>query len=162
GGGGACVAYMADKKSINEGVPEGVIFTPVAPSGLGASADRPAAVPMLARGLYLLHARYGRRPFESLVVPAEELARFGTPVSRSLARGIAVVGEALFTDPAARTVFSHGGTPLTDGQQLLQPELAATLTQIRVSGVGDFYGGALARRIEQATPIAGGPVSLAD
>src|SRR4051812_13568193 len=89
GGGGACLAYAGDKKSQNQGVPEAVLFTPVAPASLGPNADRPAAVPMLARGLYLLHARYGSLPFESLIVPSEQLARFGTPTPRALANDIA-------------------------------------------------------------------------
>ena len=162
GGGGACLAYAADKKSANNGVPEAVMFTPVAPASLGANADRPAAVPMLARGLYLLHARYGRLPFESLIVPAEQMARFGTPAPRALVRDLALVAGPLLADPNARAVFSQDGAPLTEGQTLLQPDLAATLAQIRVSGVGDLYTGALARRIEQAAPLAGGPISLAD
>ncbi len=82
-----------------------MLFTPVAPASLGASADRPAAVPMLARGLYLLHARYGHLPFESLIVPAEQLARFGTPASRALVRDIALVAGPLLADPNARAVF---------------------------------------------------------
>ena len=45
GGGGACLAYSAGDKSVSEGTPEGVMFTPVAPPGGGAGADRPAAVP---------------------------------------------------------------------------------------------------------------------
>ena len=32
GGGGACIAYAADKKSVNDGVPEAVLFPPVAPA----------------------------------------------------------------------------------------------------------------------------------
>jgi gamma-glutamyltranspeptidase/glutathione hydrolase len=162
GGGGACVAYAADKKSVNGGVPEAVIFTPVAPSGFAAGADRPAAVPMLPRGLYLLHARYGRRPFESLIVPAEQLARFGTPASRALVRDLSLVSGPLFADPNTRAVFSKDGSPLVEGQQLVQSDLGATLSQLRVAGVGDFYNGALARRIEQASPLAGGPIALAD
>ncbi len=162
GGGGACLAYAADKKSVNEGVPEAVVFTPVAPASLGANADRPAAVPMLARGLYLLHARYGRLPFESLIVPAEQLARFGTPAPRALVRDIALVAGPLLADPNARAVFSQGGTPLAEGQTLIQPDLGATLAQIRVAGVGDFYTGLLARRIVQAAPLAGGPLALTD
>jgi gamma-glutamyltranspeptidase/glutathione hydrolase len=160
GGGGACVAYAADKKSVNNGVPEAVIFTPIASASSGG--DRPAAVPMLPRGLYLLHARYGRRPFESLMVPAEQLARFGTPASRALVRDLALVSGPLFADPNTRAVFSKDGAPIVEGQQLLQSDLGATLAQIRVSGVGDFYTGALARRIEQASPLAGGPIALAD
>jgi gamma-glutamyltranspeptidase/glutathione hydrolase len=162
GGGGACLAFAADKKSPNQGVPEAIMFLPVAPSGLGANADRPAAVPMLARGLYLLHARYGRVAFESLIVPAEQLARFGTPTPRTLARDIATVAGPLFADPNARAVFSQNGTPLAEGQTLTQPDLAATLTRMRVQGVGDFYTGQLARRIVQASPLAGGPLTLAD
>jgi gamma-glutamyltranspeptidase / glutathione hydrolase len=162
GGGGACLTYAADKKSVNGGVPEAVIFTPIAPNGSAAGADRPAAVPMLPRGLYLLHARYGRRPFESLIVPAEQLARFGTPASRSLVRDLALVAGPLFADPNTRAIFSKDGAPIAEGQPLVQPDLAATLSAIRVAGVGDFYTGALARRIEQASPLAGGPITLAD
>ena len=162
GGGGACLAYGADRKSVNAGVPEAVVFTPVPPASLGANADRPAAVPMLARGLYLLHARYGSLPFESLIVPAEQLARFGTPAPRALVRDIALVAGPLLADPNARAIFSQGGTPLTEGQTLIQPDLAATLTRVRIAGVGDLYTGALARRIVQASPLAGGPLALAD
>lgn len=162
GGGGGCLAYAPGSKSANKGVPEAVMFTPLAPASPGANADRPAAVPMLPRGLYLLHARYGRLPFESLIVPAEQLARFGTPTPRALVKDLSLVAGPLFADPNARAVFSHDGTPLVEGQPLVQPALAATLTQIRVEGVGDFYTGGLARRIEQASPLAGGPLSLAD
>jgi gamma-glutamyltranspeptidase / glutathione hydrolase len=162
GGGGGCVAYAADKKSPNSGVPEGVLFTPIAPAGSAANADRPAAVPMMPRGLYLLHARYGHLPFESLIVPAEQLARFGTPASRALVRDRNLFASPLLADPNARAVFAQAGAPLTEGQQLLQPDLGSTLAQLRVAGVGDFYTGALARRIEQASPLAGGPIALSD
>jgi len=162
GGGGACLAYNPDKQSANQGVPEAILFTPVAATGSPANADRPAAVPMLARGLYLLHARYGRLPFEGLIVPAEQLARFGTPAPRALVRDLALVARPLMDDPNARAIFSHDGVPLAEGQTLLQPDLGVTLSQIRVSGVGDFYTGALARRIVQASPLAGGPITLAD
>ncbi len=162
GGGGACMAYASDKKSANSGVPEAILFTPIAPSTPGPNADRPAAVPMLARGLYLLHARYGHLPFEGLVVPAEQLARFGTPASRSLVRDLSLVAGPLLADPNARAIFAHGGQPLAEGQQLLQPDLGATLSLIRVAGVGDIYTGALAQRIVQASPLAGGPMALTD
>jgi gamma-glutamyltranspeptidase/glutathione hydrolase len=161
GGGGACVAFAAGAKSANGGVPEAVLFTPVAASG-GPNADRPAAVPLMARGLYLLHARYGHLPFEALTVPAERLARFGTPVSQALAQDLAVVGGPLLADPAAATIFGHGDVPLTQGQALVQPALATTLASLRTIGVGDMYQGLLAHRIADASVAAGGPVSFAD
>ncbi|MBN8871606.1 MAG: gamma-glutamyltransferase [Rhodospirillales bacterium] len=162
GGGGACLAYSPDAKSVNGGTPEAVLFTPMAPAGGGGPADRPAAVPMLARGMFLLNARYGTRPIEVPIAKAEELARFGVLTSRALARDVAVVAGPLFTDPGARAVFSRDGQPIAEGQQLVQTELAATLAQLRVSGVGDLYQGGLARRLIDASPLIGGPLQAAD
>ncbi len=162
GGGGACLAYAPSVKSRAKGVPEAIVFVPQAPASGGTGGDRPAAVPMMARGLYLLSARYGTLPFESLVSTTEQLARFGVPVSKALARDLSVVAGPLFADPAARTTFSLNGVPLTEGQTLRQPDLGATLAQIRVSGVGDMYLGSLAHRIVQSSALAGGPLSEAD
>jgi gamma-glutamyltranspeptidase/glutathione hydrolase len=157
GGGGGCLAFAAGGKSINRGVPEAILFPPL-PGGGGG--ERPAALPALARGLYLLHARYGHLQFESLIVPAEQLARFGVPTSKALAQDLSVVGPSLLADPSAASVFGHGGLPLAEGQMLTQPALAATLSSIRVGGVGDFYQGPLARRIANASIPAGGPMTF--
>jgi gamma-glutamyltranspeptidase/glutathione hydrolase len=161
GGGGACLAYSPGLKSPDKGEPVAVMFVPPA-AGSAQGADRPAAVPMLARGLFALQARYGTQQFEALIKPAEELARFGTPASRALVRDIQVVAGPLAADPNARAVFTRNGAPLAEGDPLVQPDLASLLAQIRVSGVGDLYQGALGRRIETATPLAGGPVTLAE
>lgn len=161
GGSGACIAYTADRKRAGKGVPEAIMFLAPPVRSVGGG-DRPAAVPMLARGLYLLHSRYGILPFESLTAKAEDLARGGVPVSNALARDLALVAGPLFADPAARAVFGIAGAPLAEGQRLLQPDLAGTLSQLRFAGVGDMYQGALARRIAQVSPSAGVPIGLAD
>ena len=161
GGGGACVAFSTDRRGVSKGVPEAIMFVPPPARSIGG-ADRPAAVPMLARGIYLLHARHGRLQFESLIAKAEQMARFGVPVSRALARDLMLVAGPLFADPSARSVFGPAGAPLTEGQGMAQPDLAATLAQLRVSGVGDLYQGMLARRIEQTSPTAGVPIGAPD
>jgi gamma-glutamyltranspeptidase/glutathione hydrolase len=159
GASGACLAYAPGRNSINGGAPEAIMFTavPAAPGGA-----RPASVPMLARGMFALHARYGRRPMEMAVSSAEQLARFGTPASRALVQDLAVVGNALMGDPFARAVFAPDGRPLEEGAPLRQTDLGATLAQIRSVGVGDLYQGQLARRLEEASRQAGAPVTLAD
>jgi gamma-glutamyltranspeptidase / glutathione hydrolase len=162
GGGGACIAYAPGPKSPNRGVPEAVLFTPLAPASPGANADRPAAVPMLARGLFLLQARYGNQPFEAIASSAEQMARAGVPVSRALAKDLALVSGPLLADPGARAVFSHDGVALAEGQLLQQPDLASTLAQIRTAGVGDMYQGVLAHRIAEVSGQIGGPIQYSD
>jgi gamma-glutamyltranspeptidase/glutathione hydrolase len=161
GAGGACLAYAPDKNSINQGVPEAILFSSI-PAASGPRADRPAAVPILARGLYALAARYGRLQFESLISPAQQAAQFGVPASRAFVQDLSVVAGPLLADPVSAAIYAPNGQPLTEGQRLIQPDLAATLSQLRVGGVGDLYQGTLARRLEQQSPLAGGPITLAD
>ncbi len=160
GGGGACLAYSPDRNGPGGGNPEAILFTPVASSTAAPGTDRPASVPMLARGLFALQARYGRRPFETLISPAEQAARFGVTVSRALLDDLAVVAGPLIQDPNARAVFAPGGQPLTQGSTLSQPELGATLSQLRTAGVGDLYIGQLARRVADASRAAGGGLTV--
>lgn len=162
GSGGACLTYAADRKSVNGGVPEAILFMPVAASGGSARSDRPAAVPMLPRGMFALHARYGKRPLETLIAPAEQLARFGIPASRALIRDFSLVSGPLLADPNARAVFAPGGQSVQEGTRLIQLELGATLGQLRAAGVGDLYQGNLAKRLEQVTSPAGVGISMAD
>ena len=162
GAGGACLAYSPARTGAGGGIPEAIVFTPVAPRAPVGRIDRPAAVPMLARGLFALHARYGRRPFETLISPAEQLARFGTPASRAFVRDLQLVASPLMADPDARMVFAPGGAALTEGATLIQADLGATLAQLRVAGVGDLYQGALARKFQAGSAIAGGGVGDAD
>jgi gamma-glutamyltranspeptidase/glutathione hydrolase len=142
GGGGACVAYQPGESTPNKGVPEAIMFVPPAPASRGG--DRPAAVPMLARGLYLLAARYG------------------FPVSRALAVDLATVAGPLISDATARAVFAPDGVPLTEGGRLQQPDLGGTLAQIRTVGVGDMYAGLLGHKLVEAMAQAGGPITVAD
>jgi gamma-glutamyltranspeptidase/glutathione hydrolase len=160
GGGGACVAYEPGDNSPNKGVPEGIVFLPAAPAAAGG--DRPAAVPMLARGLYLLSARYGSRNFATLLAPAEDLARSGFPVSRALAVDLAPVAGPLIADPGAASVFAPRGAVLTEGGTLRQPDLAETLSTLRTLGVGDLYQGILGQKVAASAAEAGGPFTPED
>jgi gamma-glutamyltranspeptidase/glutathione hydrolase len=156
GGGGACLSFDPAKGST-----EAVLFLPGSRAGVPAGADRPAAVPLLARGLFGLYTRNPGRPFEELMAPAEQLARFGTEVSRGLAADLAAVSGPLFADPGARAIFARpDGRPKGAGETMMQPELAGTLGQLRVAGVGDLHQGTLARRLEEASRTAGGSLTL--
>jgi len=156
GGGGACLVFDRSR-----GITETVMFLPGARTATPAGADRPAAVPLLARGLFALYTRKPGRPFEELMAPAEQMARFGTEVSRGLAADLATVAGPLLSDPGARAVFGRAdGRAKQAGEPLVQPELAATLGQLRLTGVGDLHQGTLARRLEEVSRAAGGGLTL--
>jgi gamma-glutamyltranspeptidase/glutathione hydrolase len=110
----------------------------------------------------LLSYRYGSKPFEALLLPARRAAADGITVSRALAQDFALVQAPLLGDPAAAAIFARNGRVLGEGQTLLQPDLADSLTQLATAGVGDAYQGLLAQRLVQSATLAGGPLTLAD
>ncbi len=158
GGGGACLLFAPRRAEA-----EAILFLPGARDATPPGADRPAAVPMMARGLFALHARGGSRPFEELIAPAEQAARFGVEVSRGLAADLAAVAGPLLADPAAAAIFAGpGGQPLAAGATIVQPDLGTTLAALRTAGVGDLHQGALARRVAEASIPAGGGLTVAE
>ena len=158
GGGGACLIDLPTPHG--KAATTALMFLP-APGSVGGS--RPAAVPMLARGLIALQARYGKLPLATDLAPAETMAGGGVVVSRALAADLAVVGNAFLADPAARAIFaSPDGQILRAGATLQQPDLATVLNRLQANGVLDFYQGRLAGRLTKAADLAGGGLSLAD
>ncbi len=153
GGGGACLVYHPRRDA-----PEAVLFMPGSRQSGLSGADRPAAVPLMARGLFALTTRMeGARPFEEMVVPAEQLARFGAPVSRALHADLTVARGPLLADPNARAVFARAdGSLVAVGERIINTALGGTLTALRGQGVGDMHQGALARRLVEVVPQAGG------
>ena len=128
-----------------------------------AVAGRSTAVPGAVRGLFLLHAETGVLAWQDMVSPAERAARFGIPVSRALARDLALAGDALIEDPEARKIFARPpGGVLGEGDTLIQLDLAGVLSFIRTRGAGDFYVGHTARRFSQAVRAIGIPLAFED
>ncbi|MFN9940587.1 MAG: gamma-glutamyltransferase, partial [bacterium] len=126
GGGGACVALDAQR-----GLARAIIFPAGARTEIPQGTDRPAALPAMARGLFALHLNAGRFRIEDLIRPAEELARLGTEISRTLADDLGVVAGPLLADPSARQVFARpGGGVLRLDDRIVQPDLSATLAQL--------------------------------
>jgi gamma-glutamyltranspeptidase/glutathione hydrolase len=157
GGGGACLVHDAAS-----GVTEALDFTARAGGGEGAARFR-AAVPALGRGLFALHAKYGKVPWPQVVAPAENLARFGHTVSRAFARDLVADGEALMNDRTALATFmTPSRQMLAAGDSLKQIDLATTLSRMRTRGPHDLYNGPLARDLEDAVAAAGGAITVQD
>lgn len=157
GGGGACLVY-----DVNRGQAEVMDFSPTAATGNEDSARWQVGVPTLARGLFALHAKYGRLPWQQVVVPAENIVRFENVVSRALARDLLVASGSLVNDPKALDTFMAGRRMAEEGDRVQQLDLAATIGRIRGRTPGDFYSGAFARTIERNSALTGASLSATD
>ncbi|MCH7635993.1 MAG: gamma-glutamyltransferase [Proteobacteria bacterium] len=157
GGGGACVVF--DKKSQTI---EALDFLARAPARIGPSVDRPSAVPLNPRGMFALHAKYGRLRWEQLVSPAANLARFGNPLSRALARDLYAAEGPLLADRESRRIFTRpDGSIVREGDVIEQLDLAAVLSLVR-RAPGAFYSGPFARKLVKAVKEAGGSLTIED
>jgi gamma-glutamyltranspeptidase/glutathione hydrolase len=164
GSGGACVAWRPEDR----GAGRAFLFMPTgdAPadpvSGARSSrADRPASIPMLARGLFLMQLRYGSVDFAETTQPAITLARSGIEVGSQLAADLATVQAPLLADEGARKIFGRSdGTVLKAGDIFSQRYLTGTLERIRSAGSGDLYTGALAQVLVASNETTGAGLTM--
>ncbi len=153
GGGGICLVHDRSERTT-----ESIEFLP-----RRASAGGPVAIPGNVRGFALMHARYGRTAWSSLLAPAERLAATGTPVSRAMARSIQTHASTIRGDQAlARGLLAPTGLPLRELDEATQIELASTLGLVRSRGVAALYAGDAAAGFANAIREAGGNVSSED
>lgn len=150
---GVCIVYKHGNEEENgKPVAEVLDFSP--PPGAGAP-------PALLRGMYALHARYGKRRWDQLLGPAEVMARLGVQVSRALARQLAPAAQTLGADPLARQIFLRAdGTPLAEGDLMTQPGVSSILARVGGHGVGEFYAGGWGRDVAQGVTLAGGSLTV--
>lgn len=161
GGGGVCIVRQPPRTKEEDPRTEALDFL-----GPASTAEAPGlmrvAVPGNVRGMYALHARYGRLRWSQLVRPAETLAEFGAHASRAFATELALGANRLSGD-AARGMFRNAGGGLkTEGDRIVQPDLAAVLSRVRVKGALDFYNGDLALDVAAGAKAAGIALSVGD
>jgi gamma-glutamyltranspeptidase / glutathione hydrolase len=116
-------------------------------------------VPGTIAGLCLALETYGSGKFTlaELIQPAIELARDGFVITDDLADTLPQWHPRLARWPSSMKVFSRpDGSPLREGDRLVQPDLAATLSAIAQRGPRGFYQGPVAERLANAVTVAGG------
>lgn len=138
GGGGICVVYSGASETV-----DAIDFRPA----LYSQGNKAAMIPGAVRGMFALHARYGRLQWGALLLAAERMARFGNTVSRAFARQIGSLPAAAFADRGVGAIFAPEGKPVNEGALVRQLELSTLLASIRLRGPGDFYAGDLAKSL---------------
>ena len=118
------------------------------------------AVPGYVAGLWLLHQRYGKIAWRSLVAPSAQVAEQGFAIGGELAAAIAASADVL--PESGRALFLPRGVPLHPGHLLRRPALARTLTRIAQEGPDAFYKGSIAKDLADCVQKAGGHLTEAD
>jgi gamma-glutamyltranspeptidase/glutathione hydrolase len=176
GGGGFMVIHSAER---NEDV--AIDYRETAPSAttrdifLGADGkpdndkSRNSAlgigVPGTVAGLALALEKYGSGQFTlaQILEPAIDLARDGLVVADDTADTLPDMYRRMSRWPnSARTFSRADGTPLHEGDRLIQGDLAATLSAIAEQGPRGFYEGPVAQKLVKAIKDAGGIMTLDD
>jgi gamma-glutamyltranspeptidase len=131
------------------------------PDGMKTRGPLAPVVPGLVRAWGLMHARFGRLPWQGLFDRAIELAH-GHVVSKVLAERLPENRAALEADPGCAALYLPQGRAIQVGEVLRQPALAASLAAIAAQGADEFYLGDLARRIAHYQEERGGLIRAAD
>ena len=121
---------------------------------------RASGVPGSVRGFELAHKKYGHKTWTELLEPAVKLAADGYPVSYAESESLKSAGttKLLSQFPDSKRIFLDAKY----GENLVQPELAATLKRIRDHGASEFYEGETARKFAAAMEANGGLITLED
>ena len=120
------------------------------------------AVPGCLAGLTELH-RLGRMPFSELLQPAIAQAKEGVPVNAFQRLDFELLRDILHKDPAARDIFFKAGERLIElGELLRMPRMASFLDFVARDGIGEFYRGEIAARLEETCSDNGGFLTRAD
>jgi gamma-glutamyltranspeptidase/glutathione hydrolase len=110
---------------------------------------RAAGVPGTVRGMELALKKYGsgKLSWAQLIEPARRLAANGFTVTDSLARGLRGNREYLSKYPETKRIYLNNGKFYSEGDLLVQSDLAATFSRLQQRGPNEFYEGQTAQLI---------------
>jgi gamma-glutamyltranspeptidase/glutathione hydrolase len=121
-----------------------------------------AGVPGTVAGLSMALKRHGKLSWAECIEPARRLAAEGFVLNYHTARSLVGSSKLLSKFPESRRIFLRGGAYFEEGDRLTQPELAATLSRLKLQGPREFYEGRTAQMIASDMKANGGLITLRD
>ncbi len=122
-------------------------------------------VPGTVAGLELAFRTYGsgKVNWSDVLAPAIALAKQGILVEEDLADSLPQAQKRLSQYPSSAKLFLKPDlTPLSQGERLIQSDLAHTLELIAAQGSAGFYRGEVAQKLTKAVSAAGGGMTADD
>lgn len=129
-------------------------------TGIGSGS---VAVPGALAAVHEAWRRHGHIEWAALFEDAVAAARDGIPMPRTSAYYLSVTYERLWSlYPESRAVFAPHGTPLREGDPLVQTELADALEIVARRGPQALYDGELGKEVADAIAADGGFLTASD
>ena len=153
GGGTTLYDFFTDVPGLGRGGGrEGVEFKSVDVEFSGCTqefhvGEGAAAVPGNIAGLSEVFERHCTLPLETILAPAIGYARDGVPVTERQAYFVGILAPILMLDKEARDIYAPSGALIKAGEVLYNRSLAATLEELKESGLMSFYMGAVAGKV---------------
>ncbi len=121
-----------------------------------------AAIPGEIAGMEHLAKHYGKLPLSVSLQPAIEAAEQGFPAYPRIISSIERKAKILKRYPASTAVYFPDGRVPTEGQLIIQQDLANTLKAVAKHGKAGFYEGEVAKKMVQSVQQHGGIWTLED
>lgn len=109
-------------------------------------------------------ARFGSRPWASVVAPAAEVCRDGYPIGGAATRYLGFVADPLFGHDAGARLLTRrtDGSPFAAGDLARNPDLASVLEAVAREGASLLTTGELGRALAAEMAANGGLITEAD
>jgi gamma-glutamyltranspeptidase/glutathione hydrolase len=122
-----------------------------------------SGIPGALKAYELALKKHGKLTLADLLLPAAEIAEKGFVLDEVYARKLAATASKLKLFPASAALFFKAdGSPLQEGDKLVQKDLAKTYRAIAEHGIEWFYGGDFATRTEAWMRDNGGIITAKD
>ncbi len=129
--------------------------------GLSLDSILASGVPGTVSGMFFASEKFGSLDIKSLIRPSINLARNGFVLSDFQAKNLNKYKKKFSKNKEAKEIFTRPDG-FSEGDVLVQANLARTLERISKNGKKEFYSGETAKKIANFFRLNGGILSLKD
>tara|TARA_B100002019_G_scaffold36598_1_gene30658 strand:+ start:199 stop:1818 length:1620 start_codon:yes stop_codon:yes gene_type:complete len=129
--------------------------------GLSLNSILASGVPGTVSGMFYASENFGTVNIKTLINPSIELAKKGFALSDFQAKNLNKYKQKFLKNKEAKNIFTRLNG-FSEGDIIVQKNLAKTLEKIAQNGKEEFYSGNTAKKIADFFKINGGILSLTD
>ncbi len=125
-------------------------------------SPRSICIPGTPAGLITAVKKYGNLPLKTVIAPAIKIAREGFIITEKFYGSILDKLEIITYFPQTEKLFFKNEFPVSEGDTLLNPQLAFVLENLAEQGLNYFYKGDFAKKAVSEIQAGGGYITQND